>query len=279
MTLPTFSLHPMYTLSSLLHDQTGYLQLALVTVAMFLGAFTMVNQPSYVASPVPVVVPILNGTAPAAPVVETPAAPQAPKTSPVVAAPIQKCTPPSFGAATKVDLNNKVAGLTEIIDNPTYYRVYGNTAAQIKTQLRECPAVSVDGASFAAATNGIITWQYDSTSQGNGLCVLSNVKVGLHTRMILPEWQATAKAANGLAAQWQGVINATVVHETEHVSIYQQHARQLLSNLEAMPATECASIDANVKAKTTAAIAALDAAQAGLDVHTNHGVAQGAMLR
>jgi len=278
MTLPTFSLHPMYALSSLLHAQTRYLQLTLITVAMFLGAFT-VNQPSYIASPIPVAVPILNETAAAVPVVETPAAPQAPKASPAVAAPIQKCTPPSFGAATKVDLNNEVAGLTEIIDNPTYYRVYGSTAAQIKTQLRECPAVSVGGASFAAVTNGIITWQYNSTLQGNGLCVLSNVKVGLHTRMLLPEWQATAKAANGLAAQWQSVINATIVHETEHVSIYQQHARQLLGNLEAMPATECASIDANVKAKTTAAIAALDAAQAGLDVHTNHGVAQGAMLR
>jgi predicted secreted Zn-dependent protease len=180
-----------------------------------------------------------------------------------------------------VNLNNAAGGFTEIIGNPVYYRVYGDTAAQIKAQLRDCPAISASSGrdSYAAATSGVITWQYNVASDNSGLCALSNVKVGLHTRMVLPEWHATSAATSGLAVQWQRLMDGTIAHESEHVGIYQQHAKQLLGDLISMPATDCASVETSVKAKTSSAIATLNAAQAAHDARTGHGATEGAALR
>ena len=254
--------------------------MALAVLTVLVGVLAVVNQ-SPVSTP-PLQAPTVTVATPAVTVVklETPSAPQTPKAAPVVA-PIQNCTPPAFGALSKINLTNTGGGYTELIDSPAYYRVYGDTAAQIKAQLRQCPAVPAVGGgdSFAAVTSGEITWQYTSNAGSNGLCTMNSVKVGLHTRMILPEWHATGAAASGLAAQWQRVVDGTTVHETEHVHMYQQYAKQLLSELVSMPATDCASVEASVKNKTAAVIAALDAAQAGVDHRTGHGVTQGAVLR
>jgi predicted secreted Zn-dependent protease len=193
----------------------------------------------------------------------------------------QACTPAAYSLPSAIDLTNQATGLTQTIDATAYYRIYGNTAAQIKTQLSQCPpiAASADGASFAAETGSKLNWQYSSTSDTSGMCRISNVKVGLHLNMILPAWQPTGDAATGLAANWQNLISSLTTHETGHVAMYQQYANQLLHDLQALPATNCTSIAASVDAVSAANIAALNTANAAYDTATNHGVTQGAVLR
>jgi predicted secreted Zn-dependent protease len=212
-----------------------------------------------VVIPQPVVVASVPAVVPAAP------APQA-------------CIPPVFTAAAPLALSVRPAGLNQIIEPTTYYRVYGNTAAQIKTQLQQCPALSRTTGTFGAATGSNVTWQYAWTINSAGTCTISAVKVGLHINMILPAWESTNTAASGLAADWQRMITNLAGHENGHVAVYQQYAVQLLQDLQSLPAADCAAAGTQAEAKAAAVIAAMNSANAAYDVHTHHGVAQGVVL-
>lgn len=215
--------------------------------------------------------------APTPPPTNTPAT--TPSATSVQAAVVPNCTPPRQGPPAQIDLANKPVGLTYIADATDFYQVFGNTATQIKTQLRQCPAIIQDGNSFGAVTNGRFTWQYLITPDGSGNCRLSDVKVGLRTNMLLPKWVPTVAATNGLATQWQRLISNLETHENGHITIYHQSAKQLLSDLQALPVGTCDAVAAAAIATTTASTAALNAAHKTYDNHTDHGVEQGAVLR
>jgi predicted secreted Zn-dependent protease len=232
-------------------------------------ASTDAMQHSSVAAPViaPVVGVTQSDTAIAAPPTPSPAAP----------AP-QACTPPAFNLPAPLALSGQPTGLSEATDSTTYYRIYGNTTAQIETQLQQCPALTLASGSFGAVTGGNVSWHYSWIPNGNGVCTISTVKVGLHLNMILPAWEPTGAASEGLAAQWQNLIHNLVHHENGHVAIYQQYAHQLLQDLQSLPGTSCTDIAAYAEAKAAATIAALNAANSTYDIHTHHGVSQGVAL-
>ena len=196
---------------------------------------------------------------------------------------LQSCAPDStYGLPSQLNLAADGNGLTQVIDAHSYYQVYGNTAAQIHAQVKQCApnggSEAGGGDEFAAETGYRLTWQYDTTTDGSGVCDVANVKVGLHLNMVLPAWQATASASNGLNAAWQNYISSLVTHENGHAAIDQQYAGQLLNDLQAYPATDCGSIAASIQAKANADIAALTAANNAYDAQTNHGATQGAIL-
>jgi predicted secreted Zn-dependent protease len=199
------------------------------------------------------------------------------------AAAVQSCTPDSaYGTPSQLDLTADPDGLTQIIDDHSYYQVYGNTAAQIHGQVKQCApnggSEAGGGDEFAAETGYRLTWQYDTTASDAGTCTVSNVKIGLHLNMVLPEWRPTAAAGNGLVTAWQKYVSSLATHENGHVAIDQQYAGQLLSDLQAYPATDCGSMAASIQAKINADTAALDAANDAYDARTNHGATQGAIL-
>jgi predicted secreted Zn-dependent protease len=216
--------------------------------------------------------------------VETPPVtpnPPAPAAAPSAVALPQDCTRATYSLPTQINLSNQPNGLSQVIDAPTYYQVFGNTPAQIKAQLHRCaPLVNSTGnTTFSAETGSTLAWQYNSTYFNEGTCTISNVKVGLHLNMILPLWQPSGLEDRGLAGKWQNLIGSLTVHENGHIAIYQQYAQQLLNDFQSLPATDCASIAATVAAKAAANIAALDAAHKAYDADTKHGVSQGAVLR
>jgi predicted secreted Zn-dependent protease len=186
---------------------------------------------------------------------------------------------PAHNLPAALALSDQPTGLSQVIDSTTYYQIYGNTSAQINAQLQQCPALTLASGSFGAATGGNVSWHYAWISNGNGTCTISAVKVGLHTNMVLPAWQPTSAASDGLAAQWQNLISNLVHHEDGHVAIYQQYAHQLLQDLQSLPTASCIDIDAQAKAKAAETIAAMNVANSTYDTHTHHGVSQGATLR
>lgn len=192
----------------------------------------------------------------------------------------KNCIPPTYNLPSKIDLTNQASGLSQIIDTPKYYQVYGNTSAQIKRQLQQCaPIINGEVSNFGAYTGSNLVWQYSLIQNDGETCSVSNVKVGLHTNMLLPKWGATSSTSNGLASSWQYLINNLTTHENGHVAINQKHAQKLLSDMESVPASDCQSIVTSINAKTAANITALNQANDAYDDQTNHGVDQGAVLR
>ena len=184
-----------------------------------------------------------------------------------------------FAAPSQINLANQSSGLTEVKDAPSYYQIYGDTAAQVRAQQQQCaPNFNPEGARFAGATDYNLSWQYSTTQDNTGLCQLSNVKIGLHVNMILPLWQPTNSAASGLASAWQKFIANLANHENGHIAIDQQYASQLLGDLQSSPASDCASILGSVQSKVDADVVAISAANDAYDASTNYGATQGVIL-
>lgn len=201
--------------------------------------------------------------------------------APIVAP--QDCTPDTtYGLPSEISLANQTNGLNLVIDEASYYQVYGNTSAQIQTQIQHCaPSIGTatsQSAMLAAQTGYNLTWHYDLIADDTGSCTISNVKVGLRLNMVLPRWQPTASATSGLARAWQTYASNLAIHENGHESINQRYASQLLGNLQSMPTTDCGTISASIQTKVDVIVAALNASNDAYDARTNHGAKQGAIL-
>lgn len=239
-------------------------------------ASTASFKPTLVSQAVAKVHPNLSNPAPSATAPAPAAAPTPPPAVPtahVVAVP--NCTPDtSYSIPAQLNVAASPTGLTQSIDPPAYYRVYGNSSAQVHAQLQQC----APGDEFSGVTGYSLAWQYDTTDNGSDTCTISNVKVGLHINMALPQWQPSSGAAAGLATEWQKFITGLTTHENGHVAIDQQYGTQLLNDLQAYPATDCGSVAAGIQAKASADITSLNAANDAYDARTNHGATQGAIL-
>ncbi len=202
-------------------------------------------------------------------------------TNPVQDTPPQNCIPNTTSTKTSsVSLASLASGLTQQIDAPTYYQVYGNTSAQIRAQLQQCgPKINSSGSTeYAAATNHNLAWQYNTIPSSSGVCATSNVKVGLHINTILPQWQPTSSASSGLASAWQKMISGLVIHENGHVAIIQQYSNQLLRDIQTFTASNCGALTATIQPKIDADVASLNRANTTYDSNTNFGATQGAVL-
>ena len=193
---------------------------------------------------------------------------------------VPSCNPAAYSLPSRIDLTNQANGLTQVSDPTSYYRIYGNNSDQIESQVRQCAPTTngSDGAEFAAETSYSLNAQYNWAEDSSGYCRVTGAKVGLHINMILPQWQPNADSEAGLAVSWQTYINNLTTHENGHVAIDKQYAAQLLNDLQAFPAGDCASIADSLKTKVNADIAALDAANDAYDAATNHGATQGAIV-
>ena len=213
-----------------------------------------------------------------------PVATTTPTVQPPAAAPVQasaavaNCSPyAGTTAPSSLSLSSAPDGLAKQIDSPTTYQIYGNTAATLRAQVRQCAPKSDDasGAIFTAQTIYKLTWQYSYVSIGDGSCKISHAKVGLHVMQIMPFWQPTTAA---LGSQWQSFMGALATHENGHTALDTQYAQTLLDDLNGFPATPCGQLAQSVKHITDSDVATLNQANDNYDSSTNHGATQGAIL-
>ena len=189
------------------------------------------------------------------------------------------CSPVAFGLPSGLDMAGSTAGLHTQIDPPTYYRIYGVTATQLRTQIQQCAPGAQGSASaeFTAQTDYNLTWSYDYTGNGSN-CSISNVRVGMHVAMALPSWTDPGASTNGLAGRWQTFASALTAHESGHVALDLQYAALLQNDLEAVGSVSCANITTVVHNLANRDITLLNQANSAYDAQTNHGATQGAVL-
>ena len=254
------------------HLYTDHFSLPTVKTPTFSFVTTASKAPApTVSTPTPVPTPAPVNPAPAAVPVSAPAivAPPAPS--------VPNCTPANYVLPSQIDLTNAATGLTQVVDTPQYYTMYGISGSQITQQISNCaPHVSNVAGTYAAYTSYVINWQYSYTDNGIGMCTLSDAKIGVHINQIFPKWQSNASA--NLTSQWQAFMSGLVVHEQGHVALNEQYAQTMLNQLQNFPATSCSTVSAAVNAQMNGDLTALNNAHQAYENQTNYGATQGAIV-
>ncbi|HSX45959.1 MAG TPA: DUF922 domain-containing protein [Candidatus Saccharimonadia bacterium] len=168
-------------------------------------------------------------------------------------------------------------GVSQVVDQPIYYQVYGNTAAQVQAQIKQCSQVSQSGEDFAAGTYYTMNWLYDYTTDGL-TCSIVNVAVGVHVGQVLPDWNPTASSDSGYAAKWRSFMANLQTHENGHRDLDIQYASKIKQDLKGLQGVSCSGIKQAADATANADLAALNWANDNYDAQTDHGQTQGAVI-
>lgn len=187
------------------------------------------------------------------------------------------CTGSAYQLPAPIDLSDKPAGLSAIVDAPSYYQVYGSTVSDVRSMIAACPLRQPIG-NYQATTSYRLGWQYSVVVVGDGTCRLSNVQVGLHVNQYLPYFSPTASTPSALATHWNSFATSLKTHEDGHVAIDSRYANTLTNALQNLGALDCNSINSQAKLTINGYLAALNAANDLYDAQTNHGATQGAVL-
>jgi predicted secreted Zn-dependent protease len=201
----------------------------------------------------------------------------APTPVPIIPAPAT-CIKGSYTPAAALSISatsTSSTGLKIVDDKSQYYRVYGYTAEQIRTQLNNCRPVSFDG---DAQVNWWLNFKYWTATDSVGKCYVSQVAVGLHLSEAFPVWTASIYDAAGLATKWQTYTTNLQTHEQGHKDIAKQYANALYSGLKNYPHTSCSTIISAVNSYGNSKVTALQTASNTYDTQTKHGATQGAVF-
>jgi len=169
-------------------------------------------------------------------------------------------------------------GVQQLVD-VQYYQVYGTTAAQVQSQIKQCSQIGQTDESFAATTNYTVNWQYGyNRDSASGLCVATDAAVGVHVSQVYPNWNYTAGADPAYAAKWRAFVSHLQTHETGHRDLDLQYASKIEQDLKNVQTADCQSFKQAADGVANADIAALDQANLTYDMQTKHGLTQGAII-
>lgn len=187
------------------------------------------------------------------------------------------CVPSTtYKPVQALGISTSSPGLTQVIDPPFYYDVYGYTADQIRAQLDQCfPGATNSMGDIDAATTMWINFVYTVYTKPSGLCSLKDVAVGAHVGYLYPRWANSAYATAGLNSQWQTYAANLATHESGHKDITIDYASTIYNNLQTYPDTNCATIDQSAKNFANNLIGIMYLSQATYDSQNKHGLTQG----
>lgn len=152
-----------------------------------------------------------------------------------VPAPTKNCTrDTSYQLPGPLPLNTSQPGLTQAVDAPHYFDVYGNTMFEINSQIRRCRPVLATG--YAGITKHSLTFRYSSAIRSDGMCGVTNVAVGVHVGMVLPRWTKGEGTERGLTATWRTYVTGLTAFLQVYVDNDLHSAQQLLLDVQQVPA-------------------------------------------
>ncbi|MFZ1249140.1 MAG: DUF922 domain-containing protein [Candidatus Saccharimonadales bacterium] len=196
-------------------------------------------------------------------------------TAPVVPMP-RSCTGTPYIMAGALQTAQLKPGLTQVVDSPHYYTVYGSTLQEVRSAISSC-SLRQNATPYHASTAYALNWSYNFALQ-NGTCSVTDVRVGLHVNQFLPNLGIDTTTPAPLAQAWSVYAQNLALHENGHTAITVQYAQKLTAALESSSALPCDSVSAQTKTLTDSYVTMLNAANELYDSQTNHGATQGALL-
>ncbi|MBC7746943.1 DUF922 domain-containing protein [Pedobacter sp.] len=186
----------------------------------------------------------------------------------------QSCTRSATNITpTALSISVNQPGLSQLVDAPRYYQLYGYTRAEVYRQLNNCMPMQANGQRIIASTDHVINTEFTHVARGS-LCTISKVAVGVHISQLYPRWDDSSYATATYAARWQGFMSEVVEHENIHRDLDLQYANKILQDLQNLPPAPCENIVRMALNSKDANIAALNQANANYDSSTNHSMIQ-----
>ncbi len=201
------------------------------------------------------------------------------------------------GVRTPTRLTSATGGYTIIIPTPTApkllypidfnsafvvstYPVTGRTKEELSQSL-EASAQSdpheSNSSRYYARTDWLLSahWLWKETSSG---CEVSKGDVNITITMTLPVLATTDVRADALN-RWNTFIQNTQTHETGHVKLAQQGARDYQRDLgNFATASNCDALQTRLRDLFDKSFSAIDKANVNYDAQTQHGFTQGAVF-
>lgn len=117
----------------------------------------------------------------------------------------------------------------------SYFDIRGKTADELDRELsRRGPTASGSSARHPGATK--IRFGGEATYiQDDGRCRVGNVKVTVHTQIILPRWSSRKGASKELSMIWDALSSDIKRHEERHAEIARNQARAMERAIRALP--------------------------------------------
>ncbi len=160
------------------------------------------------------------------------------------------------------------------------YTVSGKTSAELTQSLNSNSLQDpheVTGR-YYARTDWFINahWNTKPTLAG---CELDRADIGLVMTMTLPALVSTKNLAVGVFDQWDGFVQHTIQHESGHVTLSLQGAREYQRQVgNVLAARNCDMLDTQLKNLFDTNYKAIDRANTDYDKQTQHGLTQGAVF-
>jgi predicted secreted Zn-dependent protease len=156
------------------------------------------------------------------------------------------------------------------------YSVSGDSASELRDDLDRKRPPSPDGRRFDANVLWSLTWSFHFDPQP-AACGLNSATVELQMLVRLPVLAPDAALPPALRERWDAFATLLETHEAGHVDTYVAGAQMLQDAFaQVEPATNCDELRAALADLSTAAIAAVRAADGEYDRRTDHGRTQGA---
>jgi predicted secreted Zn-dependent protease len=133
-----------------------------------------------------------------------------------------------------------------------------------------------NGRVFIGHTSREIRWRLHWRDTGGGNCRIDDVRVTLHTTIVLPQLGGVDPDRQ---AEYTRFYTALRIHENGHYQIEQKMAAALERELAALPEASCAGIEAVANAKGNDIVREFDRKEVQYDAETDHGRTQGAVLK
>lgn len=133
----------------------------------------------------------------------------------------------SILAASLIALSVPGASAETVSKSYSYFSVRGTTLEQLDDELqRRGPRVKTTGQRHPGATQMQFKTRLDYAEK-DGRCRVSDAKVTVEAKVILPRWRQRARADQDTRLVWDTLSSDIKRHENHHVEIARDYAQQI----------------------------------------------------
>ena len=156
------------------------------------------------------------------------------------------------------------------------YNAYAERGKSLYSTLVAASPFHENGRVFIGHTTREIHWRLHWTDTGRGNCRIDDVRLTLHTTIVLSQLSGVDPDRQG---EYTRFYSALRIHENGHYRIEQQMAAEIDRKLAALPEAACSDIERVANAKGHDIMSGFDHKEQQYDDETNHGRTQGAFLK
>lgn len=160
----------------------------------------------------------------------------------------------------------------------TFYDIKGQTAAEIRKEMRLNGTKWNDGKVYAALTSWNIRYRYEVISE-NGKYRIKSASTDIDVDISMPRWSPEQQASRELIEEWERYYRVLDEHEIGHRDLAVKAAGEINEILAGLGNFNSkAELDREAKKQAQARLKRMKEIQVEYDDHTNHGIKQGAAL-